>query len=1119
MLQIIFGAAGCGKTCYARELAGRLAKEGKRTALIVPEQHSFETERAMLKLLGAQLAHSVEIFSFTRLAERVARDLGECAGKRLDNAGRAVVMSIALSELRGETEYYRGKRQSSDFISHLTDAVKEFKICSVTPEMLESACVKTDGTLSRKLHELSLIYRAYDAVAAQTALDPLDDLDRLRRHLNEHSFFSGCTVIIDSFRGFTGQELAIISQIMRQCEDCVITLCAEEPSGGGYGLFAPVQKTCRVIESEAKRCGVGVRPHIMLPERRRFNSPALAAVERGVFRFGAESEPYEAETADVAVYAADNKYDEAEYCARECRRLMREEGYRCRDIAVIARSEDAYADVIADAMELQKIPCFMDRRTPASGSALMQFVLAALETARGGWRLETLLRILKTGLVDGVTALDTAEIENYCLIWSVKGGDWRAPFTMNPDGMGCSELDERRSAALARINVTRQKLADAVSELLRGLKDATGTEAARTLFAFIESCGVPDALGKLCSNLDKPAAQEQAGLWGMLMSLLDQLADILGDRRISRDELYSLVSMMIDLADVGHIPQGLDEVVFGGADRIRLSAPRAVFVVGAADGVFPAAPKSTGVFTDDERRRLLELSVPVSEPLEEQLLEERLLAYSALSCACDRLYVTYPTGSLNPADKTGSFALPELVAEVLRCVPNAARVSPARELCSMIESEDAAFELAARHYSDASVQSATLLSCLSGRSCADRLGSVSQSANQQPLSLSGNIFGQSMHVSVSKIETYHRCKFEYFCKYILKASTRRKVELNSLEYGTAVHFVLEHILSERDTEEFISLALGDGLTEEIKRLLTEFLEREMGGCDTKSNRFLFECERLADSLAAIITNIAEELSCSCFKPTAFELSVGDDGDIKPETIILADSTRVTVDGKIDRVDTFTRDGVTYLRVIDYKTGKKSFRLSDIISGLNIQMLLYLHQLCGQDCKPAGVMYCPAGAASVSLPRNAGEQDAGAQRRKAYRRDGLLIDDTEEYDILDAMEKDIGGKYIPVKALSAGKKDSVRQLSKDSMQNVISQESFGIIGRYIKNVIAGMCQGLRAGDISPNPIMSGGHRECDMCDYFPICRYEGEPKFITGMSNLDAMAYIAGEDSQKEEQNA
>ncbi len=93
-----------------------------------------------------------------------------------------------------------------------------------------------------------------------------------------------------------------------------------------------------------------------------------------------------------------------------------------------------------------------------------------------------------------------------------------------------------------------------------------------------------------------------------------------------------------------------------------------------------------------------------------------------------------------------------------------------------------------------------------------------------------------------------------------------------------------------------------------------------------------------------------------------------------------------VDGKIDRVDLMDRDGVRYLRVVDYKTGKKEFRLSDIVYGMNMQMLIYLAALCENGGKrygefqPAGVLYMPANRPSVPAERGDGRKSAGKQGR-------------------------------------------------------------------------------------------------------------------------------------------
>ena len=74
MLHFILGTAGTGKTSTVRNRIVNEVKEGKSgIILLTPEQYTFESEKALLKSLGATAADRAEVLSFTKLIEYGSR--------------------------------------------------------------------------------------------------------------------------------------------------------------------------------------------------------------------------------------------------------------------------------------------------------------------------------------------------------------------------------------------------------------------------------------------------------------------------------------------------------------------------------------------------------------------------------------------------------------------------------------------------------------------------------------------------------------------------------------------------------------------------------------------------------------------------------------------------------------------------------------------------------------------------------------------------------------------------------------------------------------------------------------------------------------------------------------
>ncbi len=693
MFQLILGRAGSGKTRWIRQmLQEKVQQDAGPLFLLVPEQFSFESERSMLRRLGPADARRVEVVSFTRLADTVMRAYGGLAGRRLDDCGRSVFMSMALEECADQLFFYRRRGAEADFVQLMLGAVTEFKMSGISPDdTARTAKNMTDGTLSRKLEELSLVYGAYEALVAQSYVDPLDDLKRLEGLLRQHRFFDGATVAIDSFKGFTAQEMRVLEHILGQAKEVYATLCADELQDRehGLGLFSPVCKTAGRLIRAAKKGGAQVKSPIVLEHPYRFQTDELRLLEEGLFRN--HRLKYNKTPEHVHLYASPNKYGEAEFAARSIRRLVREKGYRYRDIAVIVRSENDYRGIADTLLQSYGIPCFMDVREPVDHKPLMCFVLAGIETVVSGFSTDALFRCLKTGLA-GIATEEISLLENYAFLWGINGKRWRSPFTMNPDGFTEGFSDEQRRR-LERLNQLRKRIVCPLEKLEEQAKDGTGLSISRAVFQFLEDMKAASHLKEAARQMKgfglDTMAEEQLRLWDILIQLLDQMAAVLGEHRLELSRYGALLLLAIRAAEIAYIPQTLDEVVIGGADRMRTASPRAVFVLGANQGIFPAVSANGGVFTEGERRLLEQAGWELAAPAEEQAVEELFLAYTAMTSSSERLYVTYAK-----SDGTGEGMTPSrIVTELLGIFPHLREETPPPQMdVGLLEAEAQAFE-------------------------------------------------------------------------------------------------------------------------------------------------------------------------------------------------------------------------------------------------------------------------------------------------------------------------------------------------------------------------------------------------------------------------------------------
>ena len=1087
MLRFILGRAGSGKTRTVQNALKEFAQSGEdRLMLIVPEQASFENERAMLRLLGPVLARRVTVTSFSRLAEEVLRHCGGFAGRRLNDGGRSIFMSLALEQVKDRLDVYRRNADSTELISLLLSACTEFKMCAVTPANLSEAVGKMpDGTLRRKISELSLILSAYDALVAQSYIDPLDDLTRLKEKLEQQDYFAGYTVMVDSFQSFTVQEYDILSQILSQSEEVRVALCTDrlDDPECGSGLFSLVRRTAKTLIRLAGQNGVPVAAPVTLKTGTRFQNEDLRALEDGVYR-PSHRKPYSGECKAVTVYEAKNSYDESTFVAATIRRLVIEEGYRYRDFAVIARNPDLYRGILDEALENWEIPYFMDKLEEIDAEPLMRLVLCAFRITQNGFRSDDMFLYLKTGLC-GLTPDQISILENYVFLWDLSGKKWREEWTDSPEGFS-GEAKPGESEQLAEINRYRCAAVAPLEHFLERTEHANGEEMAEAVFRLLEELHAPENLKQFAKQLSdegNPAlAERELRVWDLLMEILDQTALVLGKNRVSAVRYAELLRLVILSSRIASIPQGLDEVTVGAADRSRPADPKVVFLIGCAQGEFPMSPGSGGLISDRERHELIGLGLELNDKAEGAALQERFLAYSSMSAASQKLFLSYPvSGAEGKANSPSS-----ILAEVRAVLP---KVETWNELLLeqtyFATAQRPAMELASQRWHRNDALSATLKELLHIRGMDRQLESVAGAAEKRSFVFRDSckaisLFGDEMHLSATQIEAYHLCRFQYFCRYGLGAKERKTAELNALEYGSLMHYLLQRLFQEIGSKT-ISEMEDRELHAAVLKFLEDYVEERFGGLKNRTPRFTYLISRLADSAQIVARHVAEELVQSGFQPADFELSVG--GVIPPLEISLPDGGKAEIDGKVDRVDLMARGGTRYLRVVDYKTGTKEFRLSNVIYGMNLQMLIYLAALCENGAErygkvlPAGVLYMPANRPSATAKQGDKKEKLEKDSLRMLRMDGLILNDAE---VVAAMEPDGKGRFLPVTL-----KDGVPSGADHLVTGCELEQIFG----YIRSLIENMAKELRKGEITAIPLSGGSYDACTWCPYGAVCGHE------------------------------
>ncbi len=1112
MLHLLLGVAGTGKTTRLYErltAAARGARDGtgRGAVLLVPEQYSFEAERQVLRALGPRLALEVDVLSFTRLCNAVFRQAGGLGGTAVTPTARILIMSLAVAELQTHLKVYRKSCNNISFLQTLLAACGEFKAAGLTPAALSGVTQTLEtGALRDKLEDLTALYAAYQAILERGYTDPDDDILRATDILSREKLFAGKRIFVDGFATFMAGEFALLGRLIAQAGEIHFAFTADRLDEEEADLFSAAKTAMRRLRAMAAESGVPVASPTVLREPLRYENAALARVATG-FLQEREEAAHAAASAVTLCFPADI-YRETEAVAAEITRLVREQGLRYRDIAVVARETGPYALALAHVFVAAEIPYFLDDARDVETSPLAGGLLAALEALRSGLDGPAVLAYAKSPLA-GLDGEAVAALENYCALWGVRGKLWEGPLQNNPRGMAGS-LTGDDEALLACLNSTKDAAVGPLLRLRRALPDCDGRGFAKAVYAFLEENDAPARLAAFAAAPPQGEREtflaESNRLWESLMGILDVFGDVLAATKLPAARFCELLRLALASSAPELPPQTLDEVLVGKADRIRPGALRAVFVVGAVEGEFPADVSGGGVFTDDERRVMISLGAEIGAPGQARALLERTFCYNALTLASRCLWVSAPAARLD-----GTLCPPSLIVTALQEL--FAGLVPAQpDENAAVAGVSAAFDTLARGYRDDTPRTAALLRYFS-LSHAPLLARMERAAVKRPREirdpvLARALFGERMALSPTKVERYHKCAFAYFAADGLRLRPLRRVEFNPLDSGSAVHYVLQAMV-QRHGSALFELPPRRMRTE-IAALIEEYLTARVARRDALPRRFITLFARLTDTLARLLRHLGEELSQSRYRPAFFELPVARDGEIQPLELQTADGVRVRVEGVVDRVDIMERGGRRYVRVVDYKSGGKQFRLDDVLYGLNLQMLLYLFTIAEQgrgalaDAIPAGVLYLPVHAGYVNADRNADGEALAAARRKQWKMSGLLLNDEES---LRGMEPALAGVFIPARVNAKGEPDPRSALA--------GRAEMGRLARKVKALITDMAAGLAGGKIAACPVNGGAASAgpCEYCDYGALCGFEpgDEVKTIERMSGKDVLELLRREE--------
>ncbi len=1083
-LTIIMDRAGTGKSAAVlREIAA----EGLagRQMLLVPEHASHQAERDLCAACGDRASRHAAVASFRWLAADILQRTGGVGGTVLDGGGKILTMYRALQANMSALKVYRRPSQRAAFLEQLIHLQEELRAYCVDYQTLLDRQQSVSPLLADKLQDIALICGTYDAMLTEGGRDCRDLMERVLSVLDSpegKDYFRGMQIYADGFLYFNAREEAVLRHMLQYADSVTVTLLGDMQRTDG--VFAVAQQVRSRLLRLAEEVHVSARTIASPMAGAPAGDPALRHLERGFF--GA-LRPYGEPTEAVALYQAHTAYDEVERAAAEIRRLLAEGKCRCRDVLVAARNMGDYEATIENVFERYDLPAFLNRSRDILEKPVVALVLAALDTVSGGWEYEDLFRYLKTGMT-GISAEDCDLLENYVLKWEIRGGMWTREegWSAHPDGYG-AEMTEEAAARLAALNVSRAAVRGPLIALQRDLRShQTARGQVDALCDFLERISLPGHLKEkteLFRSLgENKLADEYGQIWKILCDVMDQFVLILGDAELESREFTRLLKLVLSQYDIGTIPAALDQISVTEITRNDRHSYRYVFLLGVNDHVLPAAGSPGGILTDSDREELLEGDLRLAPFGVEQMNMELMHLYAALGQATERLCVSWPV-----ADLSGAELRPAFVVGRLRRLFPAVAVEMQTDERRLLAAPVPALEEAGKRG-----KGSLWAYFAADEGLRDRLAAMERARTMERGRLSPaavrTLYGEQIRMSASRMDQLNSCHFAFFMQYGLKARERRKAGLDAPEIGTFLHYLLENTAREAKLRGGFQNLSEEELHGLIAGYIDCFARENLGGLKDKSARFRYLFGRLKKTAYAIVDNVAAELAVSDFVPMAFELEFGGAGRL-PAVSISAGGAQLRVSGKVDRVDGWLKDGKLYLRVVDYKTGKKKFDLAEILHGVGVQMLLYLFTLQraggsalgaeGAEIVPAGVEYLPTRDVILTMDRNAGDAEITAAMKKELKRSGMFLNNAE---VLEAMEHGAaeGPCFLPLSI----KKDGT------ITEGVATAAQLGKLSRYVDHLLEQIAAEMERGNIDADPnYRSESKNACAYCAFASACHFE------------------------------
>lgn len=1102
-LQFILGSAGSGKSTFLYDMIVKEAAEhrDKQYFILVPDQFTLETQKTLVQKSGGKGILNIDILSFHRLAFRVFEQFPALERTILEDMGKTMLLRKVFSEQKDRLTYFKKGIDRPGFLDECKSFLCELEQYGVRKE---EDFEKLAG-LGAKFEDIQWIYECFKDKMGDTYRMSEELIPQLTEVVHQMEGIHGSVICLDGFTGFTPSQYELLERLMELCQDIYVTVTTDS-TGRRKNIFGISEETIRSLTKMANRIPVEVPEPIYTGKGRnkkpyRFRKDGeLAFLEKNIFCYPADT--WETETKDLWLYVGKRPQDEASYVAYKIWWMMAKDGYRYEDIAVVTGDIPGYEQALSREFSKMGIRYFMDYKKSIGANWVAEYIQAVFEMYRANMDYESTFRFLRCGLSPLQTE-ETDLLENYVLATGKRGlSSWRREWKRQISGM-----------PLEKINHCRETVCESVSELFHDFGGGKKTVAdfTKALYAFLVRQEVYEKMIARSEVFEKQGndilAKEYKSVYKVVMNLLDEMMELMGDEAVTIEEYRQILSAGISEGLVGFIPPKKNQVVIGDIERTRLKDIKVLFFVGFSDDIVPGGMQPPGIVNTRERRKIEQMGITLAPTGNKKAANDLFYLYLNFTKPSEKLIFTYSESSAGGEGRQASYLLGRIrrIFKNLTVIREDQDRSPEKYLGSdrglefllsglskekyrLGEEKNIWWELW-KYYKNREGNE-WIQRAVAHNMAGKRESRLSKKALEY-------LYGNELYGSITRLEQFAKCPYSYFILYGLSLKEREEYTVEAPDFGNVVHYTLKE-LSDQMREKKLRWRDLDG--EMMAVLVDECVEKTVGSYRDvlfgQSRRIEFMITRIKRMMNRTVWAISEQMKRGAFEQQYCEAGFSYNDDLPSMKIHLEDGKKMIFSGVIDRIDTYEDEENIYVKVVDYKTGGIKLSLNSVFYGLQMQLVLYMAAAMDIEKKnngeknivPAGMFYYYVKDPVVKFENYNGDVDLQEQMLSEYKCSGYASERTEVLQKLDSvfgtngyLESGVKSSCVPVNITSKG--DFGRYAK------VLSDEKWEKAITHITRKAAEFGEDIMSGKIDISPYYLGKETGCDYCGLQGICGME------------------------------